>query len=143
MPMRNMIVSVCGAVSTRWQTMAWRTTPRMPALRADQTAYLGYKELWRPNTTLVSRQLYRAVRAHRCPPEVAGCEDKGHHSVLGTRPSEGGVRRAVLQGSSKAANPMLLPRASRVVEAKRETGSGIRSSSSKRTVIYYGPEPRT
>jgi len=122
MPMRNKaVLSLVAAVSTMVQTMAVADDASMPALRADQTAYLAlYKEFVETNTTLSAgscTELSEHIAAHL---KSAGFEDKDITLFsVPDHPKEGGVV-AVLQGSSKSAKPMLLLGHLDVVEAKRE-----------------------
>lgn len=93
----------------------------MAPLRPDQTAFLAlYKELVQTNTTLSAGSCTVAAEHIAAHLKAAGFQDKDITVFsVPDHPREGGVV-AVLGGTSKSAQPMLLLGHLDVVEAKRE-----------------------
>jgi acetylornithine deacetylase/succinyl-diaminopimelate desuccinylase-like protein len=117
-----MLMRTAGALSLAMAVqLAIAQEPPMGPLRPDQTTFFAlYKELVETNTTLSAGNCTAAAERIAAHLKAAGFEDKD--VTLFSVPDhlkEGGVV-AVLNGTSKAAKPMLLLGHLDVVEAKRE-----------------------
>jgi acetylornithine deacetylase/succinyl-diaminopimelate desuccinylase-like protein len=118
MPMRIVGVLI---LAMAVQTAGIAQEPPMAPLRPDQTAFLAlYKELVQTNTTLSAGSCTVAAEHIAAHLKAAGFQDKDITVFsVPDHPREGGVV-AVLGGTSKSAQPMLLLGHLDVVEAKRE-----------------------
>ena len=106
------------------------------APRPDQLEYRAlYKELVETNTELSDGNCTLAAAKMAARLKAAGYPDADIHPFQADgHPKEGGLV-AVLHGNDPKARPMLLLAHIDVVEAKRATGSAIRSRSSRKTAI--------
>jgi acetylornithine deacetylase/succinyl-diaminopimelate desuccinylase-like protein len=117
-----MLMRTAGALSLAMAVqLAIAQEPPMGPLRPDQTTFFAlYKELVETNTTLSAGNCTAAAERIAAHLKAAGFEDKDVTLFsVPDHPKEGGVV-AVLNGTSKAAKPMLLLGHLDVVEAKRE-----------------------
>jgi acetylornithine deacetylase/succinyl-diaminopimelate desuccinylase-like protein len=117
-----MLMRTAGALSLGMAVqLAIAQEPPMGPLRPDQTTFFAlYKELVETNTTLSAGNCTAAAERIAAHLKAAGFEDKDVTLFsVPDHPKEGGVV-AVLNGTSKAAKPMLLLGHLDVVEAKRE-----------------------
>jgi acetylornithine deacetylase/succinyl-diaminopimelate desuccinylase-like protein len=117
-----MLMRSAGALSLAMAVqLAIAQEPPMGPLRPDQTTFFAlYKELVETNTTLSAGNCTAAAERIAAHLKAAGFEDKDVTLFsVPDHPKEGGVV-AVLNGTSKAAKPMLLLGHLDVVEAKRE-----------------------
>jgi acetylornithine deacetylase/succinyl-diaminopimelate desuccinylase-like protein len=112
------VLSAVAAMATMVQTVA---IAQDEPLRADQETFLAlYKELVETNTTLSAGSCTLAAERVAAHLKSAGYEDKDITLFsVPDHPKEGGIV-AILHGSSKSAQPMLLLGHLDVVEAKRE-----------------------
>jgi acetylornithine deacetylase/succinyl-diaminopimelate desuccinylase-like protein len=118
MPMRIVGVLI---LAMAVQTAGIAQEPPMAPLRPDQTTFFAlYKELVETNTTLSAGSCTVAAEHIAAHLKAAGFQDKDITVFsVPDHPREGGVV-AVLGGTSKSAQPMLLLGHLDVVEAKRE-----------------------
>jgi acetylornithine deacetylase/succinyl-diaminopimelate desuccinylase-like protein len=102
------------------QALAYAQEPPMEPLRPDQVAFRAlYKELVETDTTLSSGSCTTAAEHVAAHLKEAGFSDKDITLFsVPEHPKEGGVV-AVLAGTSKTAQPMLLLGHLDVIEAKR------------------------
>jgi acetylornithine deacetylase/succinyl-diaminopimelate desuccinylase-like protein len=117
-----MLMRTAGALSLAMAVqLAIAQEPPMGPLRPDQATFFAlYKELVETNTTLSAGNCTAAAERIAAHLKAAGFEDKDVTLFsVPDHPKEGGVV-AVLNGTSKAAKPMLLLGHLDVVEAKRE-----------------------
>jgi acetylornithine deacetylase/succinyl-diaminopimelate desuccinylase-like protein len=117
-----MLMRTAGALSLAMAVqLAIAQEPPMGPLRPDQTTFFAlYKELVETNTTLSAGNCTAVAERIATHLKAAGFEDKDVTLFsVPDHPKEGGVV-AVLNGTSKAAKPMLLLGHLDVVEAKRE-----------------------
>jgi acetylornithine deacetylase/succinyl-diaminopimelate desuccinylase-like protein len=117
---KGILGGIALGLTVAMQVTALAQEAAMPPLRPDQVTFLAlYKELVETNTTLSAGSCTEAAGRLATYLKSAGFEDKDLTPfAVPDHPKEGGLV-AILPGSSKTAQPMLLLGHLDVVEAKR------------------------